>query len=120
MNLYFFLVKNGVIHKNKEYMEIAMDRFQKTVTVFLMDREPTKRIKCCVDGTTCVAFKLNRDDLIKSRDRKELKQSGIYFLFGGTTNNSTKDIVYIGQASVRKNSRGLLMRLLEHDRNPKQ
>lgn len=79
-----------------------------------MDYEPTGRIKCSVDGTTCVAFKINRDDLDKCKDRKELKQTGIYFLFGGTTDNSAKEVVYIGQANCRKNGEALLCRLKEH------
>ena len=97
-----------------------MPDFKKTIKLFLMDFEPTKRIKCSIDGTTCVAFKINREDLNKSKDRKELKQSGIYFLFGGTADDSAKDVVYIGQAGARKNGEGLLNRLLEHDRNPKK
>ena len=97
-----------------------MNRFKRTVTVFLMDSDPAKRIKCHVEGTTCLAFKINREDLNKSEDRKELKQSGIYFLFGGTSDDSAKEVVYVGQASVRKNGGGLLTRLLEHDRNPRK
>lgn len=97
-----------------------MVEFKKTIKLFFMDCEPTKRIKCSVDGTTCIAFKINREDLDKCKDREELKQSGIYFLFGGTTDNSAKEVVYIGQASRRKNKEGLLNRLLEHNRNPKK
>lgn len=91
-----------------------MANFKKTIKLFLMDYEPTGRIKCSVDGTTCVAFKINRDDLDKCKDRKELKQTGIYFLFGGTTDNSAKEVVYIGQANCRKNGEALLCRLKEH------
>lgn len=97
-----------------------MNRFKKTVSVFLMDGDPEKRIKCHVEGTTCVSFKINREDLNKNDDREELKQSGIYFLFGDTSDESAKEVVYVGQASVRKNGGGLLMRLMEHDRNPKK
>ncbi len=97
-----------------------MANFKKTIQLFLMDGEPTQRIKCSIDGTTCVAFKINRDDLDKCKDRKELKQSGIYFLFGGTTDNSAKEVVYIGQAGVRKNGEALLTRLKEHNRNIKK
>ena len=85
-----------------------------------MDGESTGRIKCTIDMTSIVAYKINRDDLEKSKDREHLKQSGIYFLFGGTTDNSTKDVVYIGQAGVRKNGEGLLYRLQEHKRNPEK
>ncbi|MBQ8634813.1 GIY-YIG nuclease family protein [bacterium] len=97
-----------------------MADFKKTIKLFLMDYEPTGRIKCSIDGTICVAFKLNREDLEKSKDREELKQSGIYFLFGGTSDNSAKEVVYIGQASCRKNGEGLLNRLIEHGRNPEK
>lgn len=94
-----------------------MANFRKTIQLFLMDYEPTGRIKCSIDGTTCVAFKINREDLDKCKDRKELKQSGIYFLFGGTSDDSAKEVVYIGQAGVRKNGEALLTRLKEHNRN---
>ena len=87
---------------------------KKTIKLFLMDSEPTGRIKCSVDGTTCIAFKVNREDLDKCKDRKELKQTGVYFLFGGTTDESVKEVVYIGQANRRKNGEGLLCRLKEH------
>lgn len=97
-----------------------MANFKKTIKLFLMDYEPTGRIKCSVDGTTCVAFKINRNDLDKCGDRKELNQTGIYFLFGGTTDDSAKEVVYIGQANCRKNGEALLNRLLEHSRNPKK
>lgn len=97
-----------------------MTKFKKTIKLFLMDGESTGRIKCTIDMTSIVAYKINRDDLEKSKDREHLKQSGIYFLFGGTTDNSTKDVVYIGQAGVRKNGEGLLYRLQEHKRNPEK
>ena len=49
-----------------------------------------------------------------------MKQSGVYFLFGGDEDKEKgKDVVvYIGQAGVRKNGEGILSRLLEHKRNP--
>ena len=97
-----------------------MTKFKKTIKLFLMDGESTGRIKCTIDMTSIVAYKINREDLEKSKDREHLKQSGIYFLFGGTTDNSTKDVVYIGQAGVRKNGEGLLYRLQEHKRNPEK
>ncbi|MDR3257968.1 MAG: GIY-YIG nuclease family protein [Mycoplasmataceae bacterium] len=44
---------------------------------------------------------------------KYLAQSGVYFLFG-SSEDSDKDFVYIGQAGTRKNSEGILLRLKEH------
>ena len=84
-----------------------------------MDNKPTERIKCSVQGTLCVNFKIKRDDLDKpldEDDKKLLNQSGIYFLFGETSDSSAKEIVYIGQAGVRKNGKALLNRLKEHSR----
>lgn len=85
-----------------------------------MDGDPTKRIKCTIDLVPIVAYKINREDLEINKDREHLKQSGIYFLFGGTTDKSAKEVVYIGQAGTRKNGEGLLNRLQEHKRNPEK
>ena len=54
-----------------------MADFKKTIKLFLMDGDPSKRIKCTIDQAICVAFKINRDDLDSCKDRVELKQSGI-------------------------------------------
>ena len=91
----------------------------KTIKLFLLDNKSTERIKCSVQGTLCVAFKIKRDDLDKplyEDDKKLLNQSGIYFLFGETSDKSSKEIVYIGQAGVRKNGKALLNRIKEHSR----
>lgn len=53
------------------------------------------------------------------KDRKELKQTGVYFLFGKDEEHD-KAVVYIGQASVRKNGDGILNRLQEHNSNPEK
>ena len=69
----------------------------KTIKLFLLDNKSTERIKCSVQGTLCVAFKIKRDDLDKpldEDDKKLLNQSGIYFLFGETSDKSAKEIVY--------------------------
>lgn len=46
---------------------------------------------------------------------KYSKQSGVYLLIG--TDDNENSVVYVGQASNRKNGEGLLCRLKEHDRN---
>lgn len=97
-----------------------MTNFRETIKLFLLDGDPAKRIKCSIDQSLCVAFKINKDDLDLCKDRAELKQSGIYFLFGGTTDSSAKEVVYIGQAGIRNNGEGLLYRLQEHKRNPEK
>lgn len=78
-----------------------------------MDGTPTGRIKCTLANWTGMAYKIPRTDLDKCKDLSILKQSGVYFLFG-TTNDTGQDVVYVGQAGVRKNGEGILLRLKEH------
>ena len=91
----------------------------KSIQLFLMDGEASGRIKCTLANWTGVAFKIPRTELDKCKDRDDLKQSGVYFLFG-TSDETGKGVVYIGQAGARKNGEGILNRLQEHKRNPKK
>ena len=59
----------------------------KSINLFLMDGTANGRIKCTLANWTGVAYKIPRTELDKCRDREELKQSGVYFLFG--TSDST-------------------------------
>lgn len=77
-----------------------------------MDGEVTGRIKCTLANWTGLAFKVPRTYLDKCKDREDLKQSGIYFLFSENDNGDKE--VYIGQAGIRKNGKGILGRVLEH------
>lgn len=91
----------------------------KSIQLFLMDGEASGRIKCTLANWTGVAFKIPRTELDKCKDRDDLKQSGVYFLFG-TSDETGKGVVYIGQAGARKNGEGILNRLQEHKRNPEK
>ncbi len=91
----------------------------KNIQLFLMDGEASGRIKCTLANWTGVAFKIPRTELDKCKDRDDLKQSGVYFLFG-TSDETGKGVVYIGQAGTRKNGEGILNRLQEHKRNPEK
>ncbi len=91
----------------------------KNIQLFLMDGDAAGRIKCTLANWTGVAFKIPRTELDKCKDRDDLKQSGVYFLFG-TSDETGKNVVYIGQASARKNGEGILNRLQEHKRNPEK
>lgn len=77
-----------------------------------MDGEVTGRIKCTLSNWTGLAYKVPRPYLEKCKDRQDLKQSGVYFLFG--KNDDGDDEVYIGQAGIRKNGEGVLFRVSEH------
>lgn len=84
----------------------------KSFNLFLIDGEVTGRIKCTMSNWTGLAYKVPRTYLDECKDRQDLKQSGVYFLFG--KNEEEKDEVYIGQAGIRKNGEGVLYRVSEH------
>lgn len=84
-----------------------------------MDGEAGGRIKCTLANWTGIAYKIPRTELEKCKERDDLKQSGVYFLFG-TSDITGKNVVYIGQAGARKNGEGILNRLQEHKRNPEK
>lgn len=84
----------------------------KNFNLFLLDGEVTGRIKCTLSNWTGLAFKIPRLYLDKCKDRRDLKQSGVYFLFG--KNDNDDNVVYIGQAGIRKNGEGVLFRVCEH------
>lgn len=91
----------------------------KSINLFLMDGTPTGRIKVTLANWTGVSYKIPRTELENCKDLLILKQSGVYFLFG-TSDDTGKSIVYIGQAGVRRNGEGILLRLQEHKRNPEK
>lgn len=88
----------------------------KSVNLFLMDGEATGRIKATMANWTGLAYRIPRTLLEKCRDREDLKQNGVYFLFG-TSDVTGGNVVYVGQAGSRKNGEGLLTRLFEHKRD---
>lgn len=83
----------------------------KSINLFLMDGDPSERIKCTMANWTGIAYKIPRTALDKCKDMEILKQSGVYFLFG--TDKEDNSVVYIGQAGIRKNGKGLLLRVQE-------
>ena len=89
----------------------------KNISVYLMDGDATGRMKATIANWTGVAYRIPRTDLDLCKDREDLKQSGVYFLFG-VDDQSSDNVVYIGQAGVRKNGEGILNRLTEHKNNP--
>lgn len=84
----------------------------KNFNLFLMDGDVTGRIKCTLSNWTGLAYKIPRSHLDKCKERQDLKQSGVYFLFGRNDNN--EEVVYVGQAGIRKNGEGVFFRVTEH------
>ena len=91
----------------------------KTIQVFLMDGEANGRIKATISNWNGLAYKIPRGKLSACKERDDLCQSSVYFLFGGN-DDGKRDVVYIGQAGIRKNGGGILTRLMEHDKNPEK
>ena len=76
----------------------------KSINLFLMDGESSGRMKCTLANWTGVAYKIPRTKLDSCKDRDDLKQSGVYFLFG-KSDTTGKGVVYIGQAGARKTAK---------------
>lgn len=91
----------------------------KSINLYLMDGTANGRIKCTLANWTGVAYKIPRTEIENCKDRDDLKQSGVYFLYG-ISDQTGENVVYIGQAGARKNGEGILYRLQEHKRNPEK
>lgn len=95
--------------------------YGKKLTIYLIDNDPTSRIKCKYQNWTGVVYRIPRTKLEECKSSggeivEHLKQSGVYMLLGEDTTTGTP-VVYVGQASIRANGQGILERLLEHKRN---
>src|SRR5690625_1946519 len=88
----------------------------KSINLFLMDGTAVGRVKCTLANWTGVAYKIPRTEIEKCKNRDDLKQSGVYFLFG-ISDETGENIVYIGQAGERRNGEGILYRLQEYKRD---
>lgn len=93
-----------------------MPNRSKNINMFLINGEVTGIIKCTLSNWTGVIYKIPRIQLADLKSRDEMKQSGIYFLFG-RNEDKQKDVTYIGQATNRKNGEGVLLRVQEHTRD---
>lgn len=83
-------------------------KFGKTIKMFLIDGEPDGRMSCELSNWTGKALKLPRRKVKDSIDRKELYNTGIYILFGKSSDSGKKDRAYIGEGEAIYN------RLLSH------
>lgn len=67
----------------------------KNINLYLMDGDVNGKVKCTLANWTGLAFKIPRTTLASCKDRGELKQAGVYFLFG-KDDASEQSVVYIG------------------------
>lgn len=68
---------------------------------------------CNLMGWDCEVYKIDRTNLNTYVNEVKLKECGIYFLIG--EDNGTP-AVYVGQANSRNNGKGVLGRVVEHDK----
>ena len=96
-----------------------MGQHGRAVSLYLLNGSVTGVIKYTLPNWTGVVYKIPRTELGSCKKRADLQQSGVYFLFG-KSDEKNENVVYVGQAGIRKNGNGLLGRLLEHARNPEK
>lgn len=80
----------------------------KSISVYLIDGVANGKIKAQISNWNGIAYKIPRELLSECKDFEAFKQSGVYFLFGYKS-------VYVGQAEVRKNGKGIHQRILDHE-----
>lgn len=85
----------------------------KNMNLFLLDGIAQGRIKCTLANWTGVAYKIPRALLKESKKIDLLQQTGVYLLFG-ESEDTGDPLVYVGQAGIRKNGKGIHCRLEEH------
>lgn len=79
----------------------------KAISLLLLDDTASGRIKASYQGWNCITYRIPREMLDRCKDKPEFNRGGIYLLFGGAN-------VYVGQASVRQNGKGIYQRVVEH------
>lgn len=78
---------------------------KKTIELFLLDGDPNERIICSLSNWDGMCFKIPKTKIKDSKDRNELRNTGVYILFNKNEDNS---VAYIGEAE------NIYERLLQH------
>ena len=68
----------------------------RTISLYLLNGSVTGTIKYTLPNWTGVIYKIPRTELEACKSREDLKQSGVYFLFGKSDEDG-KSVVYVGQ-----------------------
>ncbi|MBF0227910.1 MAG: GIY-YIG nuclease family protein [Desulfobacterales bacterium] len=72
--------------------------FGKTIKLFLIDGAVNARITCELSNWTGKAYKIPRTYIKQCIDRPELETTGVYMLFGKSSDTISKNMIYIGEA----------------------
>lgn len=90
-----------------------MNKKAESISILLQDGSVDGRIMCSLDYGINLIWKIPRAMLYESeKDIKELKNAGIYFLFGNS-DEVDNPVFYVGQAG----GRDLITRLKEHNKS---
>lgn len=87
----------------------------RNINYYVMDGVSSGRIKCTLANWTGLVYKIPSTQLDNCKEIVALNTSGVYFLFGEEGDDG-KPMVYVGQANIRSNNKGLLNRLTEHEK----
>ena len=86
-----------------------MKKRNRSINLLLMDEVANGLVKCSLANWTGLTYKIPRTELDKCKEIPALKQTGVYFLFG-RSDETGEEVVYVGQAGIRKNGEGILLR----------
>lgn len=89
----------------------------KSIKIVVPDGDPLNPIKVEMSSWLGFAFRIKRECLPFAKNIPELKQCGVYFLYGEVRNTSGQMCrkIYIGQGVLRQNGEGVFWRIKEHD-----
>lgn len=87
---------------------------QQVMTVLMDDGTPRGTLKIDLATWDCAMYRIARNDLQNYTNDQALKNCGIYFLVGVQNGIPA---VYVGQANSRNNGKGVLGRVIEHDKS---
>ena len=72
--------------------------FGKTIKLFLIDGTANARMTWELSNWTGKAYKIPRNYIKQCVDRPELETTGVYMLFGKSSDTFSKNMIYIGEA----------------------
>jgi len=86
----------------------------KTIRIFLADGEPTGILLAEISNWTGKVIVAPRSQLDQLSKREEVRRTGVYLLVGPDPDDSSRQLVYIGETD------NVLKRLLSRGRGPKR
>lgn len=86
---------------------------QQIMTLIMDEGTPNGTMKIDLATWDCSMYRIKRSDLHNYINDATLKSCGIYFLIGKNDNCTS---IYVGQANARNNGKGILGRVIEHEK----